>query len=167
MKNYSFNNDNRSSKNLVPDTGIFNYLTREEKDRLSEGVTLMTFERQDILYKQNMPSDHVVYIISGLIIVYSGGRGTRVVCIKLAGPGNFAALPSAYASNVYMNSASAIEKTVTLMIRKEAMKDILKQNGMFAVSIVNLMGKEIIEISNKVVTFSMKQLPGRVADLIR
>ena len=114
-----------------------------------------------------MPSDHVVYIISGLIKVYSGGRGDRVVCLKLVGPGDFAALSSAYASNVYMHSAAAIEKTVALMIRKEGLKEILKQNGLFSMSIINLMGKEIIDVSNKLVTFSMKQLPGRVADLIR
>ena len=167
MKNFSLNPEYNNSQNLIPDEGIFNYLTREEKTRLSSGVTLMTFERQDILFKQNMPSDHIVYIISGLIKVYSGGRGDRVVCIRLAGPGNFAALSSAYASNIYRNSAAAIEKTIALMIRKETLRDILKINGMFSLSLINLMGKEILDISNKLVTFSMKQLPGRVADLIR
>ncbi len=38
---------------------------------------------------------------------------------------------------------------------------------MFSLSIINLMGKEILDISKKLVTFSMKQLPGRVADLLR
>lgn len=167
MVHFSLNSEYNNSQNLIPDDGIFNYLTGDEKIKLSSGVTLMTFERQDMIYKQNMPSDHVVYVISGLIKVYSGGRGDRVICIKLAGPGGFAALSSAYASNVYMNSAAAIEQTVALMIRKESLSDILKQNNMFSLSIINLMGKEILDISKKLVTFSMKQLPGRVADLIR
>lgn len=167
MVHFSLNSEHNNSQNLIPDDGIFNYLTGDEKIKLSSGVTLMTFERQDMIYKQNMPSDHVVYVISGLIKVYSGGRGDRVICIKLAGPGGFAALSSAYASNVYMNSAAAIEQTVALMIRKESLSDILKQNNMFSLSIINLMGKEILDISKKLVTFSMKQLPGRVADLIR
>ena len=89
------------------------------------------------------------------------------ICIKLAGPGNFAALSSAFASDVYRNSAAAIEETVALMIRKEVLRDILKLNGSFSVALINNMGKEIIDISDKLVTFSMKQLPGRVADLIR
>ncbi len=167
MVHFSLNSEYNNSQNLIPDDGIFNYLTGDEKIKLSLGVTLMTFERQDMIYKQNMPSDHVVYVISGLIKVYSGGRGDRVICIKLAGPGSFAALSSAYASNLYMNSAAAIEQTVALMIRKENLSDILKQNNMFSLSIINLMGKEILDISKKLVTFSMKQLPGRVADLLR
>ncbi|HCC70098.1 MAG TPA: hypothetical protein DEQ09_02965 [Bacteroidales bacterium] len=167
MKDYSLNSEHLNSKNLIPDTGIFNYLTNDEKLRLSNNVTLMNFERQDILFKQNMPSDHVVYIVSGLIKIYRGGRGYRVVCIKLAGPGEFAALSCAYASNIYRYSAAAIEKTVALMMRKEAFRDVLKNNGMFSVSLISLMGKEIIEVSNKLVNFSMKQLPGRVADMIR
>ncbi|MDT8400911.1 MAG: Crp/Fnr family transcriptional regulator [Bacteroidales bacterium] len=167
MNDFSLNSEYRNSKDLIPGDGIFNYLTRDERIKLSAGVTLMTFERHDILFKQNMPSDHLVYVISGLLKVYSGGRGNRVVCIKLAGPGTFVALSGAFSSSVYMNSAAAIEKTVALMIRKESLKGIVKSNGMFAISIINLMGKEIIDVSNKLVTFSMKQLPGRVADLLR
>ncbi|MFO7755806.1 MAG: Crp/Fnr family transcriptional regulator [Bacteroidales bacterium] len=167
MKKGILNNEYNNSGSPVPDEGIFNYLSAEEKARLSEGVTLMTFKRQDILFKQNMPSDHLVYILKGLVKVYSGGRGDRVVCIMLAGPGAFAALASAYSSNIYRNSAAAIEDTVALMIRKETMRDILKQNGLFSMAIINLMGKEILDVSDKLVAFSMKQLPGRVADLIR
>ncbi|HDZ41941.1 MAG TPA: Crp/Fnr family transcriptional regulator [Bacteroidetes bacterium] len=167
MNDFGLNSEYRNSQDLIPGDGIFNYLTRDERVKLSMGVTLMTFERQDILFKQNMPSDHLVYVISGLLKVYSGERGSRVVCIKLSGPGTFVALSSAFASNVYVNSAAAIEKTVALMIRKESLKEIVKGNGMFAVSIINLMGKEIIDVSNKLVAFTMKQLPGRVADLLR
>jgi len=167
MKNFGLDQEYGNTHNLIPDSGIFNYLTAEEKMRLSSGVTVMKFERQDILFKQNMPSDHVVYIIKGLIKVYSGGRGDRVVCIRLAGPGSFAALASGYSSNVYQNSAAAIEDTEALMIRKEKLKEILKENGSFSNAMISLMGKEILDISDKLVTFSMKQLPGRVADLIR
>ncbi|MCF8222178.1 MAG: Crp/Fnr family transcriptional regulator [Bacteroidales bacterium] len=167
MKNFGLDQEYGNTQNLIPDSGIFNYLTPEEKMRLSSGVTAMKFERQDILFKQNMPSDHVVYIIKGLIKVYSGGRGDRVVCIRLAGPGSFAALASSYSSNVYQNSAAAIEGTEALMIRKEKLKEILKENGAFSNAMISLMGKEILDISDKLVTFSMKQLPGRVADLIR
>src|SRR6056297_3618709 len=110
IKKTNLNGEYNKSGNLIPDNGIFNYLTPEEKVRLSGGVTLMTFERQDILFKQNMPSDHIVYIIKGLIKVYSGSRGDRVVCIRLAGPGSFAALASAYSANTYRNSAAAIEE---------------------------------------------------------
>lgn len=162
-QNSGYNN----SVKPVPDEGAFNYLSAEEKASLSKGVTLMDFKRQDILFKQNMPSDHLVYIISGLIKVYSGGRGDRVICIKLAGPGAFAALASAYSSEVYRNTAAAIEETTALMIRTETFRDILKQNGLFSMAIINLMGQEILDVSDKLVTFSMKQLPGRVADLIR
>ncbi|MDZ7738706.1 MAG: Crp/Fnr family transcriptional regulator [Bacteroidales bacterium] len=167
MKENNLNDEYYKSGNLLPENGIFNYLSPGEKVKLSGGVTLMTFDRQDILFKQNMPSDHIVYIIKGLIKVYSGSRGDRVVCIRLAGPGSFAALASAYSSDTYRNTAAAIEETVALMIRKETLKDIMKQNGMFSVALINLMGKEVLDVSDKLVSFSMKQLPGRVADLIR
>lgn len=167
MNEFTLNEQFNSSHNLIPDSGIFSCLTGEQREELSSRVTLMTYERQDIIFKQNMPSDHIVYIVSGLVKVFLGGRGKRVVCLKLVGPGNFAALSSAFASNIYMNSASAIEKTLALMIRSETMKEIMKRNGNFSASIIDLMGKDNIDLSYKLVSFSMKQLPGRVADLLR
>jgi len=167
MKKSARKQENHNFRNLIPEEGIFNYLTEQEKLKLSSGITRMTFKRQDVLFKQNMPSDHIIYILSGLIKIYSGGRGDRVVCIKLAGPGDFAALSSAFSSDVYSNSSSAIEETLALMIRKGALRDIMKQNGELSSSLIKIMGKEILDVSGKLVSFSMKQLPGRVADLLK
>lgn len=167
MKKSARKQENHNSRNLIPEEGVFNYLTDQEKLKLSSGITRMTFKRQDVLFKQNMPSDHVIYILSGLIKIYSGGRGDRLVCIKLAGKGDFAALASGFSSDVYRNSSSAIEETLALMIRKETLRDIMKDNGQFSVSMIEIIGKELLHVSEKLVTFSMKQLPGRVADMLR
>ncbi|MEE4214936.1 MAG: Crp/Fnr family transcriptional regulator [Bacteroidales bacterium] len=167
MKNFNLEAEYTDYHDLVNGLEAFTFLTKKEKTRLASGITLMSFERQDVIFKQNMPSDHVVYVVSGLIKVYSGGRANRIICFKLAGPGSFAALSSAFSLSVYRHSAAAVEQTVALMIRKKTLKDIMNQNGRFSMMIINLMGKEIIELSNKLVTFSIKQLPGKVADLLR
>lgn len=152
---------------LIPDTGIFNYLTQDEKRRLSARTTYMEFSRHDILFKQNMPSDHVVYVLEGLIKNYKAGRNERLVCINLAGPGLFAGLSCAFGSSDYRHSAAAIEKTRVLMIRKEALLDLSKENGTFSTALIKIISNEVLDVSEKLVNFSVKQLPGRVADLIR
>ena len=167
MKNFNLEPAYADYHNLVNSLEAFALLAKKEKAKLVSGITLMTYERQDVLYMQNMPSDHVVFIVSGLIKVYSGGRASRIICVKLAGPGSFAALSSAFSLDIYRHSAAAVEQTVALMIRKETLRDIMSQNGRFSMMIINLMGREIIDLSNKLVTFSIKQLPGKVADLLR
>jgi len=152
---------------VIPSAGIFNYLTNEEKVALASHVTLMNFARHDVIFKQKMPSDHVVYVMEGLIKVYKAGRGSRLVCISLVGPGHFAGLSSAFGSSNYRFSSSAIENTSALMIRKEAIADLIKSNGQLAYALFGLLGQELLEISDKLVNFSIKQLPGRVADLLR
>lgn len=167
MKNFNLEPAHADYHDLVNSLEAFALLSKKEKAKLVSGITLMTYERQDVLFMQSMPSDHVVFIVSGLIKVYSGGRASRIICIKLAGPGSFAALSSAFSLDVYRHSAAAVEQTVALMIRKETLRDIMSLNGRFSMMIINLMGREIIDLSNKLVTFSIKQLPGKVADLLR
>jgi len=156
-----------SGTSAIPSTGIFNYLTGEEKALLASHVTFMNYGRHDVIFKQKMPSDHIVYVTEGLIKVYKSGRGSRLVCISLVGPGQFAGLASAFGSSNYRFSSSAIENTSALMIRKEAIANLIKSNGQFAYSLFSLLGQELLEISDKLVNFSIKQLPGRVADLLR
>ncbi len=152
---------------FIPSTGIFNYLDESEKKALSSKVTFMSFSRHDILFNQKMPSDHAVFIVNGLIKVYKGGRGDRLICISLTGPGQFAGLSSVFGSSEYRFSASAIEDTEALMIRKEAIDSLIQNNGRFARELFRILSLEMLDVSEKLVNFSMKQLPGRVADLLQ
>ncbi len=156
-----------SDRNLIPDSGIFNYLSDSEKKDLGRHTTFMTFVRHDMLFMQNMPSDYIVYIIDGLVKIYKGGRGDRLICISLAGPGQFAGLSSAFGSDKYRNSSSAIENSSALMIRTRAVTDIIKSNGAFSAALFRILSKEVLDVSDKLVNFSVKQLPGRVADLLK
>lgn len=152
---------------VIPDNGIFNYLSNEEKAELGKFVTNMKFSRHDILFNQKMPSDHAVYIVKGLIKVYKGGRSERLICISLTGKGQFAGLSSVFGSHDYKFSASAIEDTEALMIRKKGLESVLRTNGSFAGELFRIISEEALSVSEKLVNFSIKQLPGRVADLLQ
>ncbi|TFH36191.1 MAG: Crp/Fnr family transcriptional regulator [Bacteroidia bacterium] len=167
MATRNYRNLLNSGPSIIPSTGIFNYLTEEEKASLARHITIMNFARHDIIFKQKMPSDHVVFVTEGLIKVFKAGRGNRLVCISLVGPGNFAGLSSAFGSAEYRFSSSAIENTKAVMIRKEALAGLIKSNGQLAFSLLKLLSRDMLEISDKLVNFSIKQLPGRVADLLR
>ncbi|GEM_PF-317915 len=152
---------------VLPDKGIFNLLEKSEKEKLVKHVTFMNFSRHDVLFNQKMPSDYAVYIINGLIKVYKGGRSDRLICLSLKGAGQFAGLSSVFGSKIYRYSASAIENTEALMIRREALESAIRDSGRFASELFKIISMEALDVSEKLVNFSMKQLPGRVADLIR
>ena len=167
MSNSNYRELFTHGEGIIPDRGIFNYLSAEEKTELGKSVTFMKFTRHDILFNQMMPSDHAVYLVKGLIKVHKGGRGERLICISLTVPGQFAGLSSVFGSPDYRFSASAIEDTEALMIRKEGLESVLKTNGSFASEMVRIISEEALAVSEKLVNFSMKQLPGRVADLLQ
>lgn len=167
MSTKAFREISGRNAGLIPDRGVFNLLDESEKEELAKHVTYMRFSRHDVLFNQKMPSDHAVYIIKGLIKVFKDGRSGRLICLSLTGPGQFAGLSSVFGSSVYKYSASAIENTEALMIRKEALESVIRNNGLFASELFKIISSEVLDVSEKLVNFSMKQLPGRVADLIR
>jgi CRP/FNR family transcriptional regulator len=114
-----------------------------------------------------MPSDHIIYVTKGLVKIFRTGRSGRIVCITLVGPGHFVALPCALGPGEYRFSASAVESTDALMIRSGAIAKLINENGNFSREISTRLSSDLIEVSEKLVSLSVKQLPGRVADLIR
>jgi CRP/FNR family transcriptional regulator len=83
------------------------------------------------------------------------------------GSGQFVALPCALGTGEYRFSASAVESTDALMIRSGAIAKLIYENGNFSREIMTRLSSDMIEVSEKLVALSVKQLPGRVADLIR
>jgi CRP/FNR family transcriptional regulator len=152
---------------VLPEDGIFRHLTAMERASLLHGVTVMKFLRHDIMIRQFMPADHIIYVTGGLVKTFRRGRSGRIVCISLAGPGQFVALPCALGPGEYRFSASAVESTDALMIRTGSITKIINENGSFSREITTSLSNEMIEVSEKLVSLSVKQLPGRVADLIR
>lgn len=157
----------KGSVPVIPEDGIFRHLTSEERVSILKSVTIINFSRHDIIFRQLMPADHIAYVKSGMVKIYRSGRSSRVVCITLAGPGQFVALPCAIDQGEYRFSASAVESTEAVMIRSDAILSLITENGKFARDLFKQMSRDMNEISDKLVSLSVKQLPGRVADLIR
>lgn len=152
---------------VIPEDGIFRHLSAGERASLLHEVTVINFLRHDNMIRQFMPADHIIYIIKGLVKIFRKGRSGRIVCITLSGPGQFVALPCALGPGEYRFSASAVEPTDALMIRSGAIAKLIYENGDFSREILSQLGSDMIEVSEKLVALSVKQLPGRVADLIR
>ena len=152
---------------LIPEKGLFRHLASEERLLLQKNATRMQFVRHDIILRQMMPSDHVVFVLSGIVKIYKSGRSKRVTCIGLAGPGQLAGMPCAFGFPEYRFSVSAVESTDALLIRSDALVSLIETNGDFAKEMLVMMSRDIVDLAYKLVSLTFKQLPGRVADLIR
>lgn len=142
------------------------YLTSEQAELINKNSNTVKFNKKDIVFKQNTRTSHVMFVQSGLIKIYKEGRNKKVIIFKIVTPGHFLANISIFGEDTFRYSASAIENAEILFIDIACFKEVMEQNGRFALLLIQLLSADNLYFFDKLMAQNQKQLPGRVADII-
>ncbi len=142
------------------------YLTEDELDELRINSNIVTYEKPEVIIRQNTRTSHMAYVKSGLVKVYKEGQNKRNFIIKVACPGEFLGLTSVYGNDLHQYSASAIQTCDICFIDFYTFNEIVKRNKEYAMGLIKLISEENIYILNRLMGQIHKQLPGRIADVI-
>lgn len=142
------------------------YLTEDELDEMRNNSNIVTYEKPEVILRQNTRTSHIAIIKSGLVKIYKEGQNKRSFIIKVARPGEYIGLTSVYGSNLHQYSASAIQSCEICYIDFYTFDRIVNRNREFAMGLVRLMSEENIFIMERLMGQIHKQLPGRIADVI-
>jgi CRP-like cAMP-binding protein len=141
-------------------------LLAEEIDMLKANINEVVFQKRDIIFRQNTPVSHVLYIKSGLVKIYKEGRNRKNFILKIASSGEFIGLMSFFSNSINQFSASAIGLTAIGYVDKNSFNNLIKKNGAFANGVIRSLSEEGLFIFERLIGQSHKQLPGRIADVI-
>jgi CRP-like cAMP-binding protein len=141
-------------------------LLPEELDDLRANTQVVVFQKREVIFLQNTPASHIIYVKSGLVKIYKEGRNRRSFILKIASPGEFIGLMSVFGNNMNQFSASAIEPAEIGYIDKYNFNTIIRKNGDFANNVIRYLSEEGLFIFERLIGLSQKQLPGRIADVI-
>lgn len=141
-------------------------LSEDELMQLFNQSNSVHYAKRDIVFKQNTRVSQVLFILSGLVKVFKEGKNSRVVSLKIAGPGQIIGLPSAFGSDWHEYSASPIEDTELLFSDVETIRELARGNGAFASALLETMAADSLFLIEKLLSYSHKQLPGRIADVL-
>lgn len=145
----------------------FDYLlTSDQKIKLNNNSAIIKYRKKDIIVSQNSKTTHIIYLKSGLIKIFKEGKNKKLILIKLATPGTLIGLSSVAGENLYHYSASAITDVEVYQSDLDVFKNIISENGKFALQLMNLLSLEGLFILEKLSTQINKQLPGRLADVL-
>ena len=136
-----------------------------ETDALSFNCALTSFKKGDVLIKQGMLSTNVVYLRSGLIKLHiEGPYGDQIVRIVKA-PG-YLGLPTTFGDKINQYSITAIDEVEACFIDITTFRKLLYSNPDFSYEIIIDICRNELEIYNRCVNRSQKQLRGKIADVI-
>lgn len=141
-------------------------LLPREVEEIRSHTHLVSYQKREVIFRQNTPTSHVIFIKSGLIKIYKEGRNKRNFTLKIATPGEFIGLMSNYGDEMHQFSASAILSAEIGYINQQVFNNIIRKNSDFAVNLLKTISIEGLYIFERLLSQSHKQLPGRIADVI-
>lgn len=142
------------------------YLSVLELEELRNSSNVVTYEKPEIILRQNTRTSHIVQVKSGLVKVFKESHNKRPFILKVAREGEFLGLSSVYGSNLHQYSASAIGSCDICFVDFYVFNKIVQRNKDFALSLIKLLSEDNNFIFDRLMGQIHKQLPGRIADVI-
>lgn len=143
-----------------------NSLSEQEINYIIENSKDVTYQKKDIIFKQDTFTSHVMFIKSGLVKVFKEGRSGKSIILKIATPGNFLGLISIFGESTFQYSATAIEDCSITFIDIKVFYEIIEKNGKYASYLLKKLSSDNLYMFDKLLSQYQKQLPGKIADLI-
>lgn len=141
-------------------------LTRAELDDLSRTMNVVAFRKREVIFRQQTPASHILFVKSGLVKIYKEGRNKRNFILKIAVPGEFIGIMSVFGNTMNQFSASSVNGAEIGYIEKKLFVTVMQKNGDFSNEVIRFISEEGLFIFERLIGQSHKQLPGRIADVI-
>jgi len=141
------------------------HLGEEELESMGHSCVVATFQKGDIIFKQNALSSNIIYVRSGLVKVHISGP-EREQIMKIAKGPSYLGIPTTVGDKVNNYSATAVTETNVCFIDINVFKKLLETNSNFSYAIIVDLCKNEIGHFHRCVNQLQKHSPGRVAEAL-
>lgn len=145
---------------------LFCYLSDEELNHIEKNKITILFKKGETIKKQGTYMSHVISVNSGLAKIYLEGIEQRSAIIRIVKPTNFIGGPGIYLDQRHHYTVTALIDTTVCFIQVSVFKDIIDSNKEFAHEFMKDFSKNILQVYNRLLVLTQKQMPGRMADTL-
>jgi CRP-like cAMP-binding protein len=144
----------------------FQMLSHEEVELVRASKTQVLFRKGDNLSKQGAFASYVLFLIKGLVRQYLEGDGAKNYNLRIIRPGEFIGLSAVFNKNTFSYSTVSLTDCQVFLVEKDAIANIIKQNGEFGFSIIKRYCEQNTDLFDTVKNLMYKQMHGRLADAL-
>lgn len=145
---------------------IWEPLTDDERQILSDAITVHEFCKNDLIYKRHDSPEHIMYIVSGNVKISKSGAGGRDQIIRVIRPGEIFGFRAFFADEPHMTTATAVEKSTVAFIGVDAMMRLMDNNTGICKFFIRLLSTELGISDNRTVNLTQKHIRGRLAETL-
>lgn len=144
----------------------FKKLSYTELKLTNENKVHLRFKKGETIAKQGAFVTHVMYLKKGLVKLYKEINYKTNLILDIHQSGKMLGLSSLYGSNIFQYSIAALEDSLICAIDKQVVERLMKNNGDFAANLLTSVNEDLQNSRDKLVSLTMKQLNGRLADAL-
>jgi CRP/FNR family transcriptional regulator len=142
-------------------------LSDEEYEIINSARTEIIFKRGELMISEGGDVNEFIYLRKGLVKMYKTNNKGKDQILSINKPGDFINLLSIFSKTKHQYSVAALEETHVCVVKLEAVMDMAKRNGEFALRLMNRMSSVADEIIQKIFEINQRQVKGRVAFMLR
>ena len=157
-------NTDKSKNCIYGPKSVFNSLSDEEKEELSKHLTIVSYKKNETIYKEGDKPTGLICLSEGKVKVFKEGVGGRDQIVRMAKPVGFLGYRAMFAEENYIASAIAIEDSIACIIDRNSLLKILKNNSEFALAVIRSLARELGFSNSRTITLTQKHIRGRLAE---
>ncbi len=145
---------------------LFKHLKQEELAYLNENRYEVHFNTGETIFKQGSALTHVACLTRGLFKVYLEDRSKNNLMLRILKPTELIGGPGFLVDSKQYFSVAALERSTACFIDLKVFEKILRQNSEFALQFIAYLNTIHINLYDKLLSLTHKNMHGRVADTL-
>jgi CRP/FNR family transcriptional regulator len=129
-------------------------------------VVVRAYERGALVYMEEEPSHGLYLVASGGVRVFKASDDGKEQDLHHIGPGQSFSDAAAFDGNPTVANAQAIEPSVVLLIRREALLDLIREYPEIGVAVIGVLAARLREVSGLAGDLALRRLTPRVAGVV-
>lgn len=145
---------------------IFEHVSAMELGTFCTTKREANYRKGQIVIQQGAQITEFIYVKKGLVKLYTESTQGRNQIISIARPYDFVSLLTVFSAEQYHYSVTAIEDTTVCIIDLDKMKELVRDNGNFALDLLERMSRTADKIIGNYNDINRKNLRGRIAYIL-
>lgn len=141
-------------------------LSESQRKLLADNVRIVSFKKNDIIYRDGEPPREVMCLIAGKVKVYKDGVNWRSQIIRAIKAVDFFGYRAFFAGEEYKTSAMAIDNCVVAFLPIQLVIKFVHENNAVSMFFIRHLAKLLGTADERTVSLTQKHIRGRLAETL-
>ena len=155
----------RATSAVLAKVPLFRRVGPDDRERLASVSQIRTYERGDLVFNEDDPSDFFYVVVTGRVKVFKHTPNGGDVILEIFGPGGPLGAVASYESRPYPASAEALESASCLLFPREAFFALLEQHPSLVRGLLGSLSLRLVELTTRLAELTGGRVETRFARL--